>query len=178
MRICIDPGHGQSNATPGQFDPGAVYGGSREADITLEYGLALRDAILDRRWTPVMTRSSNLANCPLAGRVLRATNASCDVLISLHCNAADSETANGTETLFNTSQAFATRMQAAVVGALGLRDRGVKQRPGLAVLKFNGPCALIELGFLSNPFDRSVLLAAGAREHVAEQVCHALAAWH
>lgn len=177
MRICIDPGHGQSNANPGAFDPGAVYGGCREADIALEYGLALRDAMIDRRWTPIMTRASNIANCPLTGRVLRATNAACDVMISLHCNAADSETANGTETLYNTAQGFASKMQEATTLALGLHDRGLKQRPNLAVLKFPGPCALIELGFLSNPFDRKVMLAEGAKEHTAALICEALAAW-
>jgi hypothetical protein len=24
MKVCVDPGHGMSNATPGVFDPGAV----------------------------------------------------------------------------------------------------------------------------------------------------------
>jgi N-acetylmuramoyl-L-alanine amidase len=35
LRLCIDPGHGYSNAEPGRYDTGAVAGGVEEADLVL-----------------------------------------------------------------------------------------------------------------------------------------------
>ena len=56
MRVCIDPGHGLGNATLGVFDPGAVAGGVREADINLAVGLMLRDECARRGWSSVMRK--------------------------------------------------------------------------------------------------------------------------
>ena len=43
--------------------------------------------------------------------------------------------------------------------ATGLRNRGMKTRPGLYVLKKTAmPAVLIELGFISNPRDSSLML--------------------
>ncbi|MBA4293493.1 hypothetical protein C0431_11055 [bacterium] len=36
-RICLDAGHGMSNVVAGRFDPGAVAGGVREADVSLDW---------------------------------------------------------------------------------------------------------------------------------------------
>lgn len=41
FRICLDAGHGNGNRTRGVFDPGAVAGGVREADVALDWVLAL-----------------------------------------------------------------------------------------------------------------------------------------
>jgi len=175
MRIAIDAGHGLGNSAVGHFDPGAVSGGACEADVVLEYAIALMSAVVSAGWTPIMTRINDTTPCPLIGRVRTARDAGADMLISLHCNAAESETATGTETLYNATDGLARKLQGAVVSTLGLRDRGVKQRGNLAVLKFERPCALVELGFVTNRWDRAVLLDPTARRRTAEAICRALA---
>ncbi len=47
-RICLDAGHGMSNRTPGVFDPGAVAGGVRKADVALDWALARPSTV---RWS-------------------------------------------------------------------------------------------------------------------------------
>lgn len=153
------------------FDPGAVGGGHIEADIVLTYALALEREAISRGWDVVLTRRDPLQEMPLVERVPMARQHGCDALVSLHCNAAPSETATGTETLYRNSDWLARRLQENVVEVLGLRDRGAKLRNDLAVLKFERPAALIELGFITNPYDRSVLLAADAPERVAIAIC-------
>ena len=63
-------------------------------------------------------------------------------------------------------------MQTALIAATKLRDRGIKQRPDLAVLKFKGPAVLVELGFIDNDKDRDTFLDPLVRD----KVCKAIAA--
>lgn len=157
MKIGIDPGHGMSNREHAVFDPGAVAGGVREADINLAVGLMLRDECMRRGWSSVMTREDNVSPAHLRWRVARARMAASDALVSIHCNAATSPQAHGTETLYLASEWVATEVQRRLVAALGLRDRGAKQRDDLAVLRFERPAILAELGFLTHAGDRAVI---------------------
>ena len=41
-KLCIDPGHGLGNVRGNVYDPGAISAGVSEADIVLQYALAIR----------------------------------------------------------------------------------------------------------------------------------------
>jgi len=173
-RICIDPGHGLLRVKPRLFDPGAVHPPYREADIVLDYAHRLRLACLSAGHEVVMTRQADEDVAPLLGRVRHARAQRSDMLISLHTNAAVSREAHGIETLFKVSKDFATDLQRASVESIGLRDRGLKPRPLLAVLQFPGPCALIELGFITNDDDRAVMLSPRTQDRFAAAIVAAL----
>jgi N-acetylmuramoyl-L-alanine amidase len=51
-----------------------------------------------------------------------------------------------------------------------IRDRKIKQRTDLAVLKFQGVAVLVELGFVANDGDRAKLLDAQVRQAVVRSV--------
>jgi N-acetylmuramoyl-L-alanine amidase len=176
MKICVDPGHGMSNATNGIFDSGAtaVNDGTtfREADITLSYGMSLKAELDARNVERFMTRTNNTDPAPVGTRASRAEATGCDVFVAFHLNANDSEQAHGLEVLYGNreNKAFATTMQNQLVGVTGLRDRGVVIRPNLAVLKFHGPAVLIELGFITNNSDRTSLLKSELRHAVCKAV--------
>jgi N-acetylmuramoyl-L-alanine amidase len=178
MKVCIDPGHGMDNRTSGVFDPGATHveNGAlhREADVALRYGLSLKDVLRARGIEVFMTRDDHEDRAPVARRAAMAMNAGCDLLLSLHMNDFEADEANGTETLYRDAEgrAFAQRLQGAVVDALDLKDRGVKERPDLAVLRFRGRAALIELGSIANDRDRERIGSPDVRS----MVCHAIAA--
>lgn len=173
MRICIDAGHGMGNRTPGLYDPGAIGNGFKEAEITLVYADTLADACRMRGHEVYLTRDDHTTDCPLTGRVARALAAGCDVFISIHCNASTSTASNGMETLHRSDgDVFARKVHVALRRELGLRDRGLKVRDDLAVLRFPGPACLVELGFISNQSDVEVMTyPAGVRA-----ACDALAA--
>lgn len=175
MKIAIDPGHGMANVRPGVYDPGAVanVGGEHfaEADFTLRYALTLRHFLQQMGIPDFMTRTSSAQPAPVRQRVVDAVNNGCTHFISFHMNAAG-PTATGTETLYRNanSAGFATLIQLSVAEATGLRDRGIKPRNDLAVLRFPGPAVLIELGFISNALDRGVLLPREMRIEVAKAI--------
>lgn len=175
-KIAVDPGHGMSNRRPGLFDPGAMHDENgtkfQEADIALRYGLTLRDKLKAAGKNVFMTRDDNQDPAPVGERAGNAQAAACDGFISLHLNDADDDNAHGLEVLYNDDgdRALAQQLQTALLQASGLRDRKIKQRPDLAVLKFKGPAVLIELGFIANDNDRETLLNPKKRDAICDAI--------
>lgn len=176
MKVCIDPGHGMSNRTRNVFDPGATHveGEFRhlESAIALRYGLTLKDAFRAQRVPVFMTRDDDADHAPVGNRAAGAKAAGCNVFISLHMNDVDDDSANGTETLYNdlADKALAAKLQDAMTGITGLKDRGVKRRQDLAVLRFDGSAVLLELGFIANDRDRTRLLDPQIRDAICTAV--------
>jgi N-acetylmuramoyl-L-alanine amidase len=166
-----------SNRSLNVFDPGAVHTEAgflhREADIALKYGLALKDAFRARQVSVFMTRDDNSDHAPVGRRAAAARAAGCDTFLSIHMNDVDDDSANGTETLYRDTadKALAEKIQKALIGVTGLRDRGIKQRTDLAVLKFQGVAVLLELGFIANDKDRNKLL----EPQIRDAICNAVA---
>ena len=175
IRVCIDPGHGLANRTWGVFDPGAVAAGVREADVVLEVARFLREECARRGWVTLMTRESNEQASQLRYRVSRARAFDADCIVSLHCNAAASALAHGVETLYLSSQWVAAAVQRKLVAALGLRDRGAKQRDDLAILRYERPAILAELGFLTHATERRMLCDPSVQRVAAAAIADGLA---
>lgn len=174
LRIGIDAGHGMGNTTWGRFDPGAVNAGVREADINLFIALLLQDECRRRGWSTVMTRTDNTTNANLRYRVGKFRSMGCDAIVSIHCNAAEDRRANGVETLYRDQQWVAEAVQARLAMALELRDRGTKRRTDLAILRYERPAILVELGFLSNPIERGLLINPMFQQKAASAIADGL----
>lgn len=116
ITVAIDPGHGGP-------DPGAEYGGWREADFNLDIALRLREMLRASRINVVITRTGDHAvNVPavdrtadgaighrdeLAARIDLANLARADVLLSVHNNAYGCHCALGTETYIDKTRLWA-----------------------------------------------------------------------
>lgn len=175
MIIGIDPGHGAGNRSWGVFDPGAVYDGIREADVALAVAHCLRDECLRRGWSVAMTRRDNDEPSALRYRVGKLRTAGAECIVSIHCNAADSPQAHGTETLHAGYEWVAAAVSKRVAGALGLRDRGAKHRQDLAILRYERPSILVELAFLSNERERAILADQHCQREAAVAIVAGLA---
>ena len=102
------------------------------------------------------------ANACLKNIVARCNSHSADLDVSIHFNAAANDPAGdgrttGTEVLvYSTSSAAAPYAAniCAAIAALGFRNRGVKERPGLYVLKHTrAPALLVECCFVDDADD-------------------------
>lgn len=170
--IILDPGHGMSNRETNVYDPGTVHAGVEEATIALDYANAIRSILRPKR-SVVRTRVDDKDHAPLRLRASIARRYHGCVMLSLHCNSAGA-TVSGTEVFYRgeKNKAVAAEISKGVSAIFNIRDRGAKlesasQHGRLAVMAFQ-PCFLLELGFLSNQVDRSVMLDADKRARVAD----------
>lgn len=165
IKIYIDQGH-----NPRGFNTGAEGNGFYEQDLTYEIGRRLYDIFLTNpdfevrlsRPTPdTVLGTSNSTS--LSTRVREANAWGADVFLSLHNNASENPRATGNEALvYGPSSAVAIGLGEDILEELtkttGLRNRGIVYRPGLYVLKeTNMPAVLVEMGFISNPYDAELL---------------------
>jgi len=154
--IVIDPGHGGK-------DPGAVYAGYKEKDITLPIALYLGGFLsstsheVNLKINCVYTRTADIY-VPLRDRVFIANNVKADVFISIHLNASPKHNARGEEIWIypgstksaKLADSIATYIDEIVPGEF----RGIKEG-NFYVLRETAkkkiPAVLIEVGFLDNP---------------------------
>ena len=149
-KIMLDAGHGGE-------DPGAVSGGRQEKDDTLRLTLAVGDLLKNRGVDVEYTRTTDVYQTPFQKATI-ANQSGADYFISFHRNS--SPTPNqytGVETLIYNKSGINYDMAKNIVGALGevgFQDLGVKERPGLVVLRRTTmPAVLIEAGFLNTDQD-------------------------
>ncbi|HHW56120.1 MAG TPA: N-acetylmuramoyl-L-alanine amidase [Clostridia bacterium] len=154
MLIAIDPGHGGK-------DPGAVVGDYKEKDINLNIGLKLRDILINKNISVIMTRDKD-ETVDLQQRCDRANKSKANYFISIHCNSFTDSSANGTETYAYPGSVdgrnLAQYVQNEIVEILKTKDRGVKYEK-FYVLKYTVmPAILVETAFMSNPQNLELLL--------------------
>ncbi len=163
-KIYVDQGHNPENP-----NAGAVGNGLREQDITYRVGIALAELLRAnpdfevRLSRPTPTTSLGSSNSTsLRARVEDANAWGADYFISIHTNAAENPSVSGTEAFAYSrpSRAFSLGEDIieGITSVTGLRDRGMKVRPGLYVLKRTAmPAVLVELGFITNPGDAALM---------------------
>ena len=165
IKIYIDQGHNPQNP-----NAGAEGNGLREQDLVYTIGQELATLLrrngnfevrLSRPTPDTLLGSTNATS--LAARVNDANRWGADYFISLHTNASEQSAATGVE-----GYAYAQGTRGFALGediltnlsdTTGLRNRGMKARPSLYVLrKTSMPAVLVELGFITNPRDASLML--------------------
>ena len=148
--IMLDAGHGGR-------DPGAVYNGRREKDDTLSLTLAIGELLQERGIDVLYTRTTDIYESPYQ-KALEANAAGADFFLSIHRNSYPTDnTVSGVESLvYNKSGLKYTMAQNINEGleALGFINLGVKERPGLVVLRRTQmPAVLVEVGFINSDTD-------------------------
>lgn len=164
IKIYIDQGHNPENP-----NAGAEGNGLREQDITYRVGKALAERlrangnfdVRESRPTPTVSLGTSNSTS-LQVRVRDANEWGADYFISLHTNASSNPAATGSEAFAYQQPSAAFRLGEDILAGLtrltGLRNRGMKVRPGLYVLRRTAmPAVLVELGFITNPSDAALM---------------------
>ncbi len=163
-KIYIDQGHNPQNP-----NAGAEGNGLTEQTITYNVGQELATLLrqnpdfevrLSRNDPSTVLGTSNSTS--LAARVNDANAWGADYFISIHTNASSNPDASGTEAFAYSSPSRAFSLGEDIVegisAATGLRNRGMKVRPGLYVLRRTAmPAVLVELGFITSPSDAALM---------------------
>lgn len=153
-RIIIDAGHG------GETDSGAVYQGRMEKDDNLALALAVGEKLKMDGFDVVYTRTNDVYQTPVEKARL-ANEYGGDWFISFHRNSSPNpNTYSGSEILVYNLGDQKEVMAANILTEMekaGYKNLGVKERPGLAVLRRTQmPAILIETGFINTDADNAV----------------------
>lgn len=153
--VCVDAGHGGS-------DPGAVYDGLQEKDLTLQIAKLLQTDLTTGGFDVVMTRTDDtyLTNTQRAD-ICNAGNA--DAVIAIHLNASSDPTIDYFQDFWgkkNKDLAFAqtiTDNYSLTPVSNNWKINAVGQFASGVLLKTNAPATLAETVFLSNPDEQAAL---------------------
>lgn len=155
--VCIDPGHGGGSS-------GAVYGSRYEEDDNLRMSLLVRDVLIDRGYTVVMTRDND-SDVSLAERCKIANKARASLFVSIHRNSSSSASATGMEMWVHSSKPTDDTLLAQNI-LDSLETVGISENRGIHSGYRDGadknyyinrntkmPSVLAEIGFISNGND-------------------------
>lgn len=177
--IVVDAGHGGA-------DGGAAGGQIKEKEITLTIANDLRHYLQESGAWVVMTRESDqdLADDDSSGRrktqdllrradLIKKTHP--DAFISIHLNAIPSPRWHGAQTFYypksEENQKLARFIQDSLKMNLGNTDRYAKPIGHVYLLKKAAPpAALVEVGFLSNPEERALLVQRKYQKQAAAAI--------
>ncbi len=116
-KVCIDPGHAGRN-----IDPGAVNGttGLQEADVALVISRLVEKYLLAIGYEVKLTRTEweQAETDDLIYRTTLANDWGADIFISLHCNSAANESAEGYEIWTSPGQTEGDRLATCIYGQI------------------------------------------------------------
>ena len=166
--VVIDAGHGGK-------DPGAVgIGGVYEKDINLAVAQKVADILKSNNVPVVLTRSTD-EFVELNERAAIANRARAALFVSIHSDSAGNSSAQG-YTLFTRRDppVESVRLAKAVafhMGRTGAPSRGQQEQDFRVLVRTACPSTLVELGFVSNPYEAASL----QRDHYQRLLATAVA---
>lgn len=189
--VVIDPGHGGEET--GAVGPA----GNIEKDVNLAVALRLKPLLEQAGARVLMTRSEDKRVLPpergaeatsavertqldLAARSAMSNAAGADLYVSVHSNGGPPGD-GGTEVYWASSnlnallsRRLAEIAQEELLGALGLADRGFKQRPFNVIRMSEAPAMLVEMGFMTDPGEEALLASAAGQQAAAGAIARAI----
>lgn len=178
--IVIDAGHGALDA--GTYSEGYVY---LEKNINLNILLYLKEILDEQEEIKVYYTRTTDRKPSLSQRVELANNVEADFFLSVHCNASESKSLNGTEVLYSAAQnswegmnskKFAQICMDKLDQYLGLKNRGLVPRDHNVTIIQDAqvPVALAEVAFMSNKADMEVLAKEETQRNIAQALYEAI----
>ena len=152
-KIVLDAGHGGE-------DPGAVWQGRNEKDDTLKLTLAVGEILENNGFDVVYTRTTDVYQTPFEKAQI-ANRSGADFFVSIHRNSSPKPNQySGVESMIYDKSGIKLQMAENIDNALetvGFKNLGVKERPGLVVLRRTRmPAVLVEAGFINSDTDNEL----------------------
>jgi N-acetylmuramoyl-L-alanine amidase len=204
-RIVIDPGHdARSNPATEPIGPGSrqrkikdgggtrgVATGTPEHVVNLQVSKRLRRILVADGYCVTMTRTrSSGVSMGNVARARIANRAKAALFVRIHADGSSSPSLHGTSTLYPAlragwtddvlpeSRRAARKIQAALLGTLGSRNRGIVARSDITGFNWSDvPVVLPELGFLTNPAEDRQLNRPAYQQRAARGLARGIEAF-
>ena len=159
VTLVIDPGHGGND----KGTTGAR--GTNEKDINLKTAELLKSKLRSAGAEVIMTRESDVY-VDLRKRVSISHQYAADAFISIHYDATDDSSISGFTTYYTSSfqRKLAEYVHDGIAKKVTIRNRGVQPGNYLVTRENKQEAILIELGYLSNPSEESIVTTDFYRE--------------
>ncbi|MGI0488985.1 N-acetylmuramoyl-L-alanine amidase [Pantanalinema rosaneae CENA516] len=177
VKILLDPGHG------GEEDTGATSPtGYPEKDMTLIMSKLVRDRLVQRGATVVMTREADI-DVPLQDRVNLIQKTQPAIALSVHYNAlpddGDALKTQGVSAFWYHAQAhsLAVFLHNYLVKTLNRPSDGVFWNNLALTRPANTPSVLLELGFMINPTEFEWIMNPQEQQRLATAIADGITEW-
>ncbi len=165
--IVIDAGHGGK-------DPGAIgRNGAYEKSINLAIAKDLKNLLEQRGLTVVMTRSSDRF-VDLDERADIANRNNARLFVSIHSNARDDSSMRGFTVYVSRSPSSRSETVAESIlrsmSGTGLENQGMGRADYRVLVGTKCPAVLVEVGYLSNSREASLLSSSGFQNRTAQAI--------
>ncbi|GAB6155094.1 hypothetical protein JCM17380_38450 [Desulfosporosinus burensis] len=178
--IVIDPGHGGA-------DPGAQNSELKEKDINLDISLRLGKVLDSMGCIVILTREVDkdfflpgfvlgrmAKRVELNNRIQIATESNADVFVSIHANSFPQRNSYGMETYYHqnspSGKVLAEIIQAQLTQLQPDNKRKAKAGDYYIINQSEMPSVIVEVGFMSNPRERKLLLSDNYRDSIAHAI--------
>ena len=199
--IVLDPGH--SNVVTGNTEPlGPGSGEMKAADSTGTHGVSsglseielnfqvatkLKTELEARGYTVIMTRYDNDTAISCSERAQIANNAGADAFIRIHADGSESSSSSGamaicitpsnpyTASTYSASRKLSDAVLNAYVASTGFSSRGVWETDTMTGNNWsNVPCTLIEMGFMTNPNEDTLMADASFQQKIVTGIANGI----
>ena len=181
MKVVIDPGHAGRN-----IDPGAVNGstGLQEADVALVISRQVASYLLNVGYEVKLTRTEweQEETDDLSYRTALANDWGADIFISLHCNSAANQSAEGYEVWTSPGNTLGDKLATRIYGQIAAEfpDRAGrtdysdgdpdKESRFYVLVHTDAPACLVEMALISNDAEAALLADAAWQDRYARAI--------
>ncbi|WP_041723258.1 N-acetylmuramoyl-L-alanine amidase [Dictyoglomus thermophilum] len=173
--VFIDPGHGGS-------DPGAIYGDIKEKDINLKVSLKLAEKLRNKGYIVYILRENDISlslddRVSFINKKINLDNVllASSILISIHTNAAFSSDVRGIEVCYaNDLSEGLVKTIVDIFNSNGFVVRRAIKGKFYVLSRVPIPSVIIEMGFITNDVDRSLLLNEDYQDKLIDKIIEAV----
>jgi len=181
--VMLDPGHGGLSMTGTAISSESI----SEAEVTMSVAEKTRQILTSMGATVVLTRNTE-TSLTLNDRVKICEEQQPDIFVSLHCDGTDNKAEAGTHTFYYRpySQPLANAIHTELVHHyttyiytdadknMDIVNKKIKYYPYFVTRVDTCPSVLVELGFMSNAVESSVLIDENCQYWLADAVANGI----
>jgi N-acetylmuramoyl-L-alanine amidase len=178
VKIVVDPGHGKEDSGALGTAKGLTY---MEKTLNLQLSIQLQQELQKRGAIVTMTRSTDL-NPSLDDRQVIINQVAPALSISIHHNASDRVTANGTSIYWYQPQSQS--LAASVLNYFAregkrpiLNNNGVIEKSFAVARPTGAPAVLLEVGFMTSPEEVFELAQPATQQRLAKVLASGIQQW-